>query len=54
MLVSILFKKHFEVLCEPLIYLFQLFREKGVFPDDLKTEELTYIYKAGDSIDISS
>ena len=31
-------KKCFGVLCEPLIYLFQLSLEKGVFPDDLKID----------------
>ena len=29
-------KKYLGVLCEPLIYLFQLSLEKGVFPDDFK------------------
>ena len=45
MLVSILLKKCFGVLFEPLIYLFQLSFEKGVFPDDLKIEKVTPIYK---------
>ena len=48
MLVSILFKK--KMLCEPLIYLFQLSLEKGVFPDDLKITKVTSIYKAGDIV----
>ena len=47
-------KKCFGVLCEPLIYLFQLSLEKGVFPDDLKIAKVTPIYKAGDSSDISN
>ena len=38
------------MLCEPLIYLFQLSLEKGVFPDDLKITKVTPIYKAGDII----
>ena len=54
MLVSILLKKCFGVLCKSIIYLFQLFLEKGVFPGDLKTAKLTPIYKAGDSRDTSS
>ena len=29
-------KKYLGVLCEPLIYLFQLSLEKGVFPEDFK------------------
>ena len=45
--------KSFGVLCEPLIYLFQLSLEKGVFPDDLKIAKVTPIYKTGDSSDIS-
>ena len=47
-------KKCFGVLCELLIYLFQLSLEKGVFPDDLKIAKVTPIYKAGDSSDISN
>ena len=42
-------KKCFGVLCRPLIYLFQLSLEKGVFPDDLEFAKRTAIYKAGDS-----
>ena len=47
-------KKCFGVLCKPLIYLFQLSLEKGVFPDDLKIVKVTPIYKAGDNSDISN
>ena len=47
-------KKCFGVLCEPLIYLFQLSLEKGVLPDDLKIAKVTPIYKAGDKNDISN
>ena len=36
-------KKCFGVLCEPLIYLFQLSLEKGVFPEDLKIAKVTSI-----------
>ena len=36
-------KKCFGVLCEPLIYLFQLSLEKGGFPDDLKIAKVTSI-----------
>ena len=39
-----------KMLCEPLIYLFQLSLEKGVFPDDLKITKVTPIYKAGDIV----
>ena len=42
------------VLCEPLIYLFQLSLEKGEFPDDLKIAKVTPIYKAVDNSDKSS
>ena len=45
-------KKCFAVLCEPLIYLFQISLEKGVFPDDLKIAKVNPIYKAGDNSDI--
>ena len=47
-------KKCFDVLCKPLIYLFQLSLEKGVFPDDLEIAKVTPIYKAGDNSDISN
>ena len=47
-------KKCFGVLCEPLIYLFQLSLEKRVFPDDLKIEKVTPIHKAGDNSNISN
>ena len=47
-------KKCFGVLCEPLIYLFQLSLEKEVFPDALKIAKVTPIYKAGDNSDISN
>ena len=47
-------KKCFAVLCEPLIYLFQLSLEKGVFPDDLKIAKVNPIYQAGDNSDISN
>ena len=47
-------KKYFGVLCQPLIYLFQLSREKGVFPYDLKIAKVTPIYEAGDSSDVSN
>ena len=47
-------KKCFGVLCEPLIYLFQLSLENGAFPDDLKIAKVTSIYKAGDNEDISN
>ena len=44
----------FWVLCKPLIYLFQLSLQKGVFLDHLKTAKVTAINKAGDSNDISN
>ena len=40
--------------CKPLIYLFKLSLEKGVFPDGLKTAKVTPIYKAGDNSVISN
>ena len=42
------------MLCKPLICLFQLSLEKGVFPDDLQIAKITPIYKVGDSKDISN
>ena len=42
------------MLCEPLIYLFQLSLEKGVFPGDLKMAKVTPIYKASGNSDISN
>ena len=47
-------KKCFEVLCEPLIYLFQLSLEKGLLPDDSKIAKVTPIYKTGGNSDISN
>ena len=39
-------KKYFGELCVPLKYLFKLSIVKGIFPDDLKIEKVTPIYKA--------
>ena len=44
-------KKCFGVLCEPLIYLFVLSLEKGIFPDDLQIAKVTPIYNVGDNSD---
>ena len=54
MLVLILLKNALGVIYEPLIYLFQLSFEKGVFPDDLIIAKVTPIYKVGDSSGISN
>ena len=54
MLVLILLKKCFGVLCESLIYLFQPAVQKEIFPDDLKIEKVSQIYKAGDNSDLSN
>ena len=54
MLVLILLKKCFGVLCESLIYLFQPAVQKEIFPDDLKIEKVSPIYKAGDNSDLSN
>ena len=40
-------EKCFGMLCELLIYLFQLSLVKGLFPDDLKIAKVTLIYKTG-------
>ena len=42
------------MLFKPLIYLFHLSLEKGVFPDDLKITKVTLICKADDSSDVSN
>ena len=47
-------KKCFGMLCEPLIYLFQLSLENGVFPDDLRIAKVTPIYKTDNDSDISN
>ena len=52
--ISNIIKKYFGVLCIPLIYLFHLSLEKGVFSDDLKIAKVAPIYIAGDSTDISN
>ena len=54
MLVLILLKNALGCFPNPLIYLFQLSLEKGVFPDDLKIAKVTPIYKTGDNSDISN
>ena len=54
MLVLILSKNALGCFPNPLIYLFQLSLEKGVFPDDLKIAKVTPIYKTGDNSDISN
>ena len=41
-------------LCEPLICIFRLSLENGVFPDDLKIAKVTPIYKTGYNSDISN
>ena len=47
-------QKCFGELCEPLKYLFILSIVKGIFPDDLKIEKVTQIYKADNSSSVSS
>ena len=47
-------KKCFGELCEPLKYLFNLSIVKGIFPDDLKFEKVTPIYKADNSSNVSN
>ena len=47
-------KKCFGELCEPLKYLFDLSIQKGIFPDDLKIAQVTPIFKAGDSSELSN
>ena len=42
-------KKGLGELCEPLNYFFNLLIVKGIFPDDLKIEKVTSIYKADNS-----
>ena len=47
-------KKCFGELCEPIKYLFNFSFVKGIFPDDLKIAEVTPIYKADNSSNISN
>ena len=47
-------KKCFGELCEPIKYLFNVSFVKGIFPDDLKIAEVTPIYKADNSSNISN
>ena len=54
MLVLILLKKYFGVLCESLIYLFQPALQKEVILDDLEIEKVSPIYKTGDDSDLSN
>ena len=39
-------KNCFGVLYKPLLYIFNLFMEKGIFPNDLKIARVTPIFKA--------
>ena len=52
--VLMFLKKCFSSLCEPLKCLLNLSIEKGIFPDDLKIDKVTPIYKADDKSDLSN
>ena len=41
-------KSCFGSLSKPLLHIFRLSLEEGIFPDDLKTAKVTPIFKAGD------
>ena len=47
-------QKSFGEICEPFKYLFNLPIVKGIFPDDLKIANVTPIYKADNSSNISN
>ena len=49
-LIRICFGEH----CEPLQYVFTLFFEKSIFPNDLKIAKITPIFKAGDNTELSN
>ena len=44
-------KSCFGSLSKPLLHIFRLSLEKGIFPDDLKTAKVTPIFKVGDEND---
>ena len=39
---------------KPLLHIFRLSLEEGIFPDDLKTTKVPAIFKAGDENDFSN
>ena len=39
---------------KPLLHIFRLSLEEGIFPDDLKTAKVTPIFKAGDENDFGN
>ena len=41
-------------LSKPLLHIFRLSLEEGIFPDDLKTAKVTPIFKAGDENNIGN
>ena len=47
-------KSCFGSLSKPLLHIFRLSLEEGIFPDDLKTAKVTPIFKAGDENDFGN
>ena len=48
------FSKRFGELCTPLKHISDLSFENGIFPDSLKIEKVTPLYKSGDSSSLSN
>ena len=46
--------KSFGSLSKPLLHIFRLSLEEGIFPGDLKTAKVTPIFKAGDEKDFGN
>ena len=47
-------KSCFGSLSKPLLHIFRLSLEEGIFPDDLKAAKVTPIFKAGDENDFGN
>ena len=47
-------KSCFRSSSKPLLHVFRLSSEEGIFPDDLKTAKVTPIFKAGDENDFGN
>ena len=47
-------ESRFGSLSKPLLHIFRLSLEEGIFPDDLKTVKVTPIFKAGDENDFDN
>ena len=52
--VPMLLRVVFDLLSKPLLHIFRLSLDEGIFPDDLTTTKVTLIFKAGDENDFGN